>query len=94
MFTELKRLRKLAKLTQAQMASRFGLSKTAYCELESGKSEWSERHTMLLEHVSLSLACDQGDLNLCLPNMRRAVVTYAALLYGAEGAATLRAPAS
>lgn len=80
---EMKSLRERAKLTQAQMAERMGLGKTAYVDLELGDDDWKKfkrRHQLQLERASLSLALERADINLALPAIRDEALRLAELI--------------
>lgn len=82
---EMKALRERAKLTQAQMAERMGLGKTAYVDLELGDDDWKKfkhRHQLALERASLTLALERRDIDLALPSMRREALDFAGLVSG------------
>ena len=79
----MKDLRSRAGLTQAEMAQRMGLGKTAYVDLETGDEDWKKfkpRHQILLERASLSLAVERQDVSLALPAVRRDALDLARLI--------------
>lgn len=83
---EMKALRERAGLTQAQMAERVGLGKTAYVDLELGDDDWKKfkhRHQLALERASLTLAIERGDISLALPSMRRDALALARMITNA-----------
>ena len=91
---EMKALRERARLTQAQMAERMGLGKTAYVDLELGDDDWKkfkERHQMALERASLALAIERDDISLALPSVRNDALKLAELITGG-GAPRMRSP--
>lgn len=80
---EMKDLRERARLTQAQMAARMGLGKTAYVDLELGDDDWKKfkhRHQLALERASLSLAVERGDISLALSSARRDALALTRLI--------------
>lgn len=92
---EMKDLREAAGLTQAQMAERMGLGKTAYVDLETDDPEWKkfkERHQLALERASLTLAVERGDIRLALPDVRREALALAMLIVGQERGPRMRTP--
>lgn len=84
---EMKDLRERARLTQAQMAERMGLGKTAYVDLELGDDDWKKfkrRHQLALERASLTLALERRDIDLALPSIRRDALDFARLVSGEQ----------
>lgn len=92
---EMKELRETAGLTQAQMAERMGLGKTAYVDLETDDPDWKkfkDRHQLALERASLALAIERGDIRLALPTVRREALQLAQLIVGQESGPKMRTP--
>ncbi len=80
---EMKSLRERAGLTQAQMAERIGLGKTAYVDLELGDDDWKkfkQRHQLALERASLTLAIERNDISFALPAIRRDALALARMI--------------
>ena len=81
----MKELRERAGLTQAGMAERMGLGKTAYVDLELGDPDWKKfkaRHLLALERASLTLAIERGNIDLALPSVRRDALELARMIRG------------
>jgi len=76
----LETVRKLAGLTQGEMASRIGLGLSAYEDLKNGLSSFKTRHKLALERASLTLAVEQKNINLAVPSVRRDALDLAKLI--------------
>lgn len=62
--------RKRADLTQGEMATRLGLSKSAYVAIELNKANLRYIHELAVERVLFNLAAATGDLMLLPLHMR------------------------
>lgn len=82
---EMKQLRDWAGLTQAQMAERMGLAKSAYVDIEGDDPEWKKfkpRHQLALERVSLRMAIEFGNIGFALPTVRNDALELATMIRG------------
>lgn len=82
---EMKQLRDWAHLTQAEMADRMGLAKSAYVDLESDDPTWKKfkpRHQLALERVSLKMAVEFGNIGFALPTVRHDALELATMIRG------------
>ena len=71
---DMRRLRSLSGLTQAEFSRRFGMSTKSYQFLESGPDiALMHRQVLALEVLSLDLSLEKQDPSLLLPTMLRRI---------------------
>jgi transcriptional regulator with XRE-family HTH domain len=74
--------RKACRLTQDEMAGHMGISKSAYADLEKGRTPIRGIHIAAADRVSLSIAVDTNNPMAATPLVRKEAIELARLLTG------------
>jgi transcriptional regulator with XRE-family HTH domain len=74
--------RKRCKLTQDEMSTFMGMSKSAYADLEKGRSEVRGIHSIAADRVSLLMAIMKRDPMMADAGIRREALKLAEMISG------------